>query len=262
LFEGISGDETRSAYHKWQKDSEGWFHFIWMWRWTPEVATSHQICYARTPDLLHWENAAGEKVILPFRPDNEKVIVDGTPSLGGMHNSRYNLYLTADDEPRIAYVKYDEEGFTQIYMALFRDGEWFSKKISDWDFRWKFHGGGADMSMGGRFNFLGVTEEGTLVIDWKTETGNSGYYLVDQETLEQVDEKAVIMLDYPESVNNEITGIPDMRVRLVMDRGKSPGKNITYLLKWEVQHGGFAMHAPEIIPEGPLSPLLLLEIKK
>ena len=170
LFEGIEANDDRAAYHRFVKDSEGNFHFIWMWRWTPEVATSHQICYATSPDLLTWKNAAGKVVQLPFRPDDEQLIVDPSPSEGGMHNSKYQIILTKKDEPIISYLKYDEAGLTQLYVAKFEQGQWIRKKISDWNFRWKFVGGGDKMSKGASFNLKGFTANGLLMIDWSTET--------------------------------------------------------------------------------------------
>jgi hypothetical protein len=69
LFAGVQADDDRAAYHRFAKDAQGNFHFVWMWRWTPQVETCHQLCYATTPDLVHWKNAAGQTVALPFRPD-------------------------------------------------------------------------------------------------------------------------------------------------------------------------------------------------
>jgi len=260
LFEGIVDGETRAAYHHWVKDSNGDFHFAWIWRWTPDVETSHQICYATTPDLLNWKNAAGEKVSLPFKPDDERVIVDGTPSKGGMHNSRYRLILTKNDEPIIGYIKYDEEGLTQLYLAKFMDGEWVIRQVSDWDFRWKFIDGGAFMTIGGYFHFAGISEDGILAIDWKTEKGQSGRYNIDIETLAHSDKSAKIKTRVPQDIDKRLTDLPGMSVRMVHDQVNTI-EETRYVLKWEAQHGGFAKHAPDTIPKGPLSPLVLLEIR-
>lgn len=261
LFYGIEENDDRAAYHHWVKDSKGDFHFAWIWRWTPDVETSHQICYAKTPDLKNWKNAAGEPVSLPFRPDDERVIVDGTPSRGGMHNSRYRLILTDEDEPIIGYVKYDENGMTQLYLAGFRDGEWISRKISDWDFRWEFIKGGAFMTIGGSFRFAGISGDGLLAIDWATEKGESGRYTIDPETLEHSDKPARIIPRYPVDLGNRMGTDPQMSVRLAYDKGGAHMDGSRYVLKWETLHGGFAQHAPKVIPDGPLSPLVLLKIK-
>ena len=261
LFEGIEENDDRAAYHKWIKDSNGNFQFIWIWRWTPMVETSHQICYATTSDLKNWKNASGESVSLPFRPDDEKVIVDGTPTKGGMHNSRYRIILTKDNEPVIGYIKYDEDGLTQLYLAKFENGKWNSRKISNWDFRWKFIEGGAFMTIGGNFSFTGISDDGLLAIDWQTEKGESGRYTIDLETLEHSDRKAEIHSKYPEDLEKRLTDITGMSVRLSYDKGNVPEEDSRYVLKWEARHGGFSQHAPEIIPNGPLSPLVLVKIK-
>lgn len=261
LFEGIGENDDRAAYHHWVKDSNGDFHFVWIWRWTPDVETSHQICYATSPDLKHWKNAAGEIVSVPFRPDDERVIVDDTPSKGGMHNSRYKLILNSQDEPIIGYVKYDDQGLTQLYLAKFEDANWISRKISNWDFRWKFIDGGAFMSMGGNFRFAGISDDGLLAIDWATEKGESGRYTIDIETLEHSDKVAEIQASYPDDIDKRITDIPGMSVQMAFDKGGNSEDGSSYVLKWESMHGGFAQHAPEEIPAGPLSPLILVKIK-
>lgn len=258
LFEGIEANDDRAAYHQFVKDSEGDFHFLWIWRWTPMVETSHQICYATTPDLKHWKNAAGEQIQLPFKPDDERVIVDPTPSKGGMSNARYRIILTPDEKPLVGYVKYDEKGLTQFYLAHFNNGEWISKQISDWDFRWKFVEGGDQMSMGGVFNFKGFSEDGLLGVDWSTETGESGCYVIYPESLELVDSTAQFKPKYPQNIHDRITKHPRMSVNLQGDRANNPDNKIKYVLKWESMGKSHGRHAPEVIPKGPLSPLALI----
>ena len=262
LFEGIEATDDRAAYHRFVKDSEGDFHFIWMWRWTPEVATSHQICYATSSDLLNWKNAAGKVVQLPFRPDDEQLIVDPSPSKGGMHNGKYQIILTKKDEPIIGYLKYDEMGLTQLYVAKFDDGEWKQKKMSDWNFRWKFVGGGDKMSKGASFNLNGFTENGLLMIDWSTETSKSGIYLVNTNTLELVDKEITTQSKYPKAIRQRLTDHPKMSVNLQADSGIPTETGQNSLLKWESMGKSHGRHAPKVIPKGPISPLKLVTIKR
>lgn len=257
LFAGVEVNENRAAYHKKVKDSDGVLHFLWMWRWTPMVETSHNLCYAKTTDMKNWTNARGEKVKMPFRPDDADVAVDPVPSKGGLHNSRFRLILTEDNEPIIGYVKYDEEGNTQLYLSRMIDGIWKIKQISDWDFRWKFIDGGAFMTKGGVFNFAGITDDGLLVVDWSNEKNERGRYTIDVATLEHSTKEAVLKKVYPDNIEESLTGIEGMQMHLlkaVADDGSR------YVLKWETMHGGFRQHAPEVIPAGPLSPLVVLKV--
>ncbi|MFK7978871.1 MAG: BNR repeat-containing protein [Saprospiraceae bacterium] len=260
LFEGIEETDDRAAYHRFVKDSNGDFHYIWMWRWTPEVATSHQICYATTPDLLNWKNAAGTVVNLPFRPDDKQLIVDPSPSEGGMHNSKYQIILTKKDKPIIGYLKYDEKGLTQLYVAKFENGQWKRKKISDWNFRWQFFGGGDKMTKGASFNLNGFTPDGLLTIDWSTETNKSGVYLVNPQTLERINSAIPIRPKYPTAIHQRLTNHSKMSVNLKAGSGLTNGKN-KFLLKWESMGKSHGRHAPKVIPNKPLSPLKLVVLK-
>lgn len=262
LFEGIEIDDDRAAYHKFVKDSEGNFHFIWMWRWTPEVATSHQICYATSSDLIHWKNAAGEEILLPFKPDNKKLIVDPSPSEGGMHNGRYQIILTSEDQPIVGYLKYDKAGLTQLYLARFEGNEWVREKISDWDFRWQFFGGGDKMSKGATFKLEGFSEAGSLIISWSTETGESGVYVIDPVTMKHVPFSLMETQLHHKSINDKITDNPQLSIAFQNDSGLATTENENYLLKWETKGKSHGRHAPAIIPKGPVSPLVVLKTRQ
>ncbi|MDW5288112.1 BNR repeat-containing protein [Formosa sp. PL04] len=258
LFEGKEKETSRSAYYKNVRDENGVFHYVWMWRWTPMVETCHQLSYATSRDLLHWENAAGDLLNLPFKPDIKKIIVDNVPSEGGLHNGAYNIMLTSDNKPIIGYIKYDEKGLTQLYLTQFKNGQWFTKQISDWDFRWEFNGSGDKMSIGGRFDFVSCEEKDVLVIDWKNETGNNGRYIVGLDDFEPTKKEVTIKPKYPKSVFKKQSNNPKLSVNIEDD--KSPNENIKYILRWESAPKSHRKNAPAVIPEKPLSALYLLHI--
>ena len=261
LFEGKLGTETRSSYYNIVKDKAGNFHYSWVWRWTPLVETCHQLSYVTTSDLIHWKNAAGESVSLPFRPDNQQLIVDNTPTKGGMHNGRNTTIITPDQKPIIGYIKYDEKGMTQLYLAHFKDGAWVSKKISNWNFRWKFNGGGDQMTEGGDFNFAGFSDEGFLVINWNTEDKKSGQYVIDPNTLEHSDKKVTMKPKMPPIIKERMTDNPQMSVFLQEDMSNDASDGAKYVLKWETMPKSHSTHTPEVIPEYPRSALKLLKIE-
>lgn len=45
---------------------DGCFHVAWVWRGTGGAATNHDLCHARSRELVHWETAASEPVELPL----------------------------------------------------------------------------------------------------------------------------------------------------------------------------------------------------
>lgn len=61
------GEGKRNAYMQGPVlGGDGYYHLIWVWRETPDCSTNHTLSYARSKDLLHWENIAGVKTELPI----------------------------------------------------------------------------------------------------------------------------------------------------------------------------------------------------
>jgi hypothetical protein len=62
----ISGEGRRSAYWQACVDGRGTIHVSWVWRESPDVASNHDMAYARSRDSgLTWEDSAGKRYTLP-----------------------------------------------------------------------------------------------------------------------------------------------------------------------------------------------------
>ncbi|MBL7737928.1 MAG: BNR repeat-containing protein [Chitinophagaceae bacterium] len=62
----IDGEGKRNAYWQACVDGKGTIHVSWVWRESPDVASNHDMCYARSEDEgLTWEKSNGEKYLLP-----------------------------------------------------------------------------------------------------------------------------------------------------------------------------------------------------
>jgi hypothetical protein len=62
----IDGEGRRNAYCQTFVDSKGIIHISWVWRETPDVATNHDMCYARSEDGgVTWQKTTGEAYVLP-----------------------------------------------------------------------------------------------------------------------------------------------------------------------------------------------------
>ena len=259
LFKGKNGNETRSSYFKFVQGSDGNFHCIWMWRWTPNVETCHQLSYATSPDFVNWTSASGEKIDLPIKPDNEKLIIDNVPTKGGLHNGRHQIAFI-NKTPIIGYVKYDDYGKTQLYVARFKNDNWVIKQLSSWGFRWKFNGGGDGMTSGGSFDFIPNNNDNFLVINWKTETGEKGFYTIDGN-LKILTSGKEMVAKYPKKIRTKLSKNPKMHVNLQDGITHNTNNNLLYVLKWESFVKSHKKSAPKEIPKGPLSALLLIEIE-
>lgn len=63
----IDGEGERNAYWQLATDAKGGIHVSWVWRETPDVATNHDLCYAKSTDGgKTWQKSSGEIYQLPI----------------------------------------------------------------------------------------------------------------------------------------------------------------------------------------------------
>lgn len=262
LFVGIDKVKniTRSAYHKLDLDNEGNFYLTWMWRWTPMVETCHQLCYVTTKDMKNWYNGKGVKINMPLRPDMKEIIVDDVPSKGGLHNGKFRLFLTKDKKPIIGYLKNDKNGNIQFFITRVINNKWVSKQLSNWNFKWKFIGGGDEMTLGATFDMVGLTNKGNLAIEWSNDMKQKGVWFVDLKTLNLVnDDSQSYTTTLPEGFLKSVN--PALNVQVKEDDAQTLEDGSRYILRWEAGAPSHKKHEPKVIPTRPLSALKLYHIK-
>ena len=114
----------------------------WVWREEGDCATNHDLSYARSKDLKHWQKGDGTPLQLPLTLTNADVI-DPVPVNGGIINGNTKLGFDSKKRVIVSYHKFDAAGKTQAYSARLEDGQWKIYQTSDWDYRWDFRGGGS-----------------------------------------------------------------------------------------------------------------------
>ncbi|HEX8506581.1 MAG TPA: BNR repeat-containing protein, partial [Hymenobacter sp.] len=63
----IDGEGQRNAYWQACIDAQGTIHLSWVWRESPDVASNHDMAYARSPDGGRtWQKSTGEPYQLPI----------------------------------------------------------------------------------------------------------------------------------------------------------------------------------------------------
>ena len=71
----VDGEGKRNAYWQACTDATGTLHISWVWRESPDVASNHDICYARSVDGgKTWEKSTGEKYTLPINAASAEYI--------------------------------------------------------------------------------------------------------------------------------------------------------------------------------------------
>ena len=128
----IDGEGKRNAYCQAFVDIKGIVHVSWVWRESPDVASNHDMCYARSLDGgVSWEKTSGEKYRLP--------IVAGTaeyawkiPQNSELINQT-SMYAGENGEPFIAtYWREADSKVPQYHLVFFNNKKW---QVSDLGFR-------------------------------------------------------------------------------------------------------------------------------
>nr|WP_224745793.1 BNR repeat-containing protein [Neiella litorisoli] len=140
----LDGEGKMSGYFEGPTlGPDGYFHLIWVWRNTPSADTNHSLSYARSADLVSWQDSNGKPLALPLTLATTEV-VDPVPPKGGMINGNVKIGFDQDQKPIISYHKYDADGNTQMHVIRREENGWHGVQISDWQgFRWDFSGGGS-----------------------------------------------------------------------------------------------------------------------
>jgi hypothetical protein len=224
------GQGERNAYFDGPvKGPDGYFHLAWVWRETPDAASNHDLSYARSGDLIHWESGDGKALALPITLKSSS-IVDPVPEKGGMINS--NIRIGFDDRGRatISYHKHDAAGNTQPWTARLESGKWQRYQITDWPYRWDFGGGGA-LPMGIRLGPVRRGKDGRLSQTFSHVRFGSGSWLIDPQSLRAL---GTMQSDYTPPELDQVEGtFPGLKVNWADDSGYSGTPDSRYTLRWE-----------------------------
>jgi BNR repeat-containing family member len=249
----LDGEGERNAYAaKPVLGPDGKYHMVWVWRDTPNAATSHTVSYARTADLVNWETSSGESLTLPITFDTSDV-VDPVPPFGGTINNNVQVGFDSAGAPVVAYHKYDEEGNTQVYVA--RPSEsgsgWDNIQVSDWTGAWEFGQTGTLVFQVEIYWAPELLPDGNLRLD-VTCKGDARTFILDGATLQPIEEIATppsvpsqvseLRSDYQHEHQGELG--TDMQVNLNDDSGdagpfhqmpavRDPDVDSRSLLRWE-----------------------------
>jgi hypothetical protein len=221
---------------------DGNFHVCWVWRDTPDCATNHDLCYARSPDMRTWEQSDGTELVLPISLKTAEVVAPVPPG-GGMINGNTRIGFDAEGRVILSYHKYDEDGITQIYNARREADGWVHYQASDWTYRWEFSGGGSigfEVSVGS----VSVDPDGSLRQSFSNKQDGGGIWRLDPETLHFV-ERAPAGPRRPSSLGRLEDDFPGLSVRIAGDLANSYSQhapdaaraslesNESYIMRWE-----------------------------
>ncbi|HEY4112050.1 M20/M25/M40 family metallo-hydrolase, partial [Puia sp.] len=126
----IDGEGKRNAYWQAALDAAGTLHLSWTWRESPDVATNHDIAYARSRDGgRSWETSTGQPYTLPITAATAEYAAR-IPQHSGLINQ---TSMCADDAGNPYIATYWRPGNSQVpqYMVVYKDAAgWHSTQAS------------------------------------------------------------------------------------------------------------------------------------
>jgi hypothetical protein len=228
----VDGQGKMNAYFNGPlRGPDGYWHLSWVWRDTPDCATNHDPSYARSHDLVNWERSDGTPLPLPITFESAE-IVDPVPSGGGVINGNVRLGFDEKNRVTVTYHKYDENGFTQIYLARREGDGWYHYRITDWDYRWDFSGRGSIGTFEVSVNPLRV-ENGAPVLDWRHAKYGSQRWRLDPDTLQPIERLEKQPSKIPSDLRKVRSTFPGLGMRIQGDTGRSEASGIHYFIRWE-----------------------------
>lgn len=126
----IDGEGLRNAYWQACIDNNGTIHISWVWRETPDVASNHDMCYARSKDGgITWEKSTGEKYKLPITAAYAEIACP-IPEKSELINQT-SMFADAAGNPFIASYWRDAGSTVPQYHLVYKQGEnWRSQNLN------------------------------------------------------------------------------------------------------------------------------------
>lgn len=138
----IDGEELRNAYWQMCTDTYGAIHLSWVWRESGDVATNHDIGYAKSEDGgITWLKSTGETYDLPITAESAEYAA----RIPQGHELINTTSMCADTKGRPYIATYWRPEGTEIpqYQLIYHDGSsWQRSQISNRNTPFSLKGGG------------------------------------------------------------------------------------------------------------------------
>jgi hypothetical protein len=119
----IDGEGERNAYWQMTTDATGTIHVSWVWRESPDVASNHDMCYARSADGgKTWEKSTGEKYQLPITEATAEYAAR-IPQQSELINQT-SMFADAEGHPFIATYWREKNETVPQYHVVYKDSTW------------------------------------------------------------------------------------------------------------------------------------------
>jgi hypothetical protein len=123
-------------------DIRGAIHLSWVWRETPDVATNHDLCYAKSTDGgKSWQKSSGEKYQLPITAKSAEYV--WRIPQGSELINQTSMCADAEGKPYIAtYWRPQGTEVPQYHLIYQEGGNWRLSQVSQRRTPFSLSGGG------------------------------------------------------------------------------------------------------------------------
>jgi len=138
----IDGEGQRNAYWQSCVDTKGTIHLSWVWRESPDVASNHDMCYARSKDGgKTWETSVAVRYQIPITAATAEYACS-IPQKSELINQT-SMFADAAEVPFIAtYWREKGDSIPQYHIVYKKGGQWITKNLSFRKTAFTFSGGG------------------------------------------------------------------------------------------------------------------------
>lgn len=138
----IDGEGKRNAYVQTAIDDKGTIHLSWVWRESPDVASNHDLCYAKSIDGGQtWQNSKGQNYQLPIKAENAEYawLIPQQHELINQTSMNIDQY----GNPYIAtYWRNDGSKIPQYQVVYLENGVWKVNSLNTRKTAFSLSGGG------------------------------------------------------------------------------------------------------------------------
>ena len=138
----VDGEGERNAYWQMCIDHEETIHVSWVWRESGDVATNHDLCYAKSYDFGQtWQTSQGRRYELPIQKANAEYVAH-IPQKSNLIN---HTSMTTDYNGNSLIATYFQgkgDSSTQFKVVYQHDGRWLTSTVSDRTTNFNLGGGG------------------------------------------------------------------------------------------------------------------------
>jgi len=126
----IDGEGKRNAYPQMAVDVHGTVHLSWVWRESPDVATNHDMCYAKSTDGgKTWQKYSGEQYRLPITAKTAEYVWRIQP--GSELINQTSMSADTHGRPYIATYFRPPAQLVPQYHIIHHDGErWRASQVT------------------------------------------------------------------------------------------------------------------------------------